>query len=164
MKANKGSLLYYGVLAVLGVLLIVGQQLFKDIMYVLVGIALIGAGLSSLLAWWKLSSFRIEASARLVIAVACVGLGIWILTHPGTFDTVVNVVIGAVLILSGLQWFLTGWRLGRRPLLMILGVIAVAAGFVIACNNAATTWLIWAEGIGLIYTAVTGFLAENRYR
>ena len=33
---------------------------------------------------------------------------------------------------------------------------------VIACNNAAATWVTIAEGIGLIYTAVTGFLSEFR--
>ena len=42
-----------------------------------------------------------------------------------------------------------------------MGAVACVLGLIIACNNAATTWMTVAEGIGLLYAAVTGFLAER---
>lgn len=45
--------------------------------------------------------------------------------------------------------------------MIVIGAIALILGLIIACSNAATSWVIVAEGIGLIYTAITGFIGEK---
>ena len=45
---------------------------------------------------------------------------------------------------------------------IVCKVIGVALGLIIACTNAATTWLVYCEGLGLIYAAVTGFMGERK--
>ena len=41
-----------------------------------------------------------------------------------------------------------------------IAAVAVILGLVIATNNAATTWVVVLEGVGLLYAAVMGILTE----
>ena len=48
-------------------------------------------------------------------------------------------------------------------IIIVMGAIALILGLIIACSNADTSWVIVAEGVGLMYTAITGFIGEKRF-
>jgi len=56
-----------------------------------------------------------------------------------------------------------GWKANKDIIMIVMGAIALILGLIIACSNAATSWVIVAEGIGLIYTAITGFIGEKKF-
>ena len=160
---NKGSALSWLLLGVIGVLLIVGRNFIKDVFYIVLAVGLILSAAAGIFGWWKEKSKKPAEIARLLGSALLVIVGIWILTHPGTFDAIVNVLIGAVLILAGGSWFVRGWSAERDLFPMVLGGVGVALGIVVICSKAATGWPIVLEGAGLIYTAVAGFLSERRF-
>ena len=162
-KMNKGNLTGWVILGLLGILLIVGQKVIKDIFYIVMAIGLILAAVAGIVGWWRERAFGLNSLVSLLGNVVLLVIGIWILRHPSRFDTMINVMIGLVLIISGLRYLTYGWRLGRDAVLLAAGALALILGLVIALTNAATSWLVIAEGIGLIYTAVIGFIAEKRF-
>ena len=91
-------------------------------------------------------------------------LGLWITVNPMRFDRLVNVVIGLVPVVVGIQWFMRGWKPIRSYPILASAVLAVIVGLVIMCNSAATTWVIVLGGIGLVYTAVIGIVGEMKYQ
>ena len=113
--------------------------------------------------WWKEKSRNKDAILNVLGCLVLLGIGIWILTNPVAFDTLLNVLIGLVLMVTGVLWLIRGYRQGKDLLIMIMGGIALVLGLIIACSNSATSWAVIAEGAGLIYTAITGFIAERRF-
>ncbi len=162
-KINKGGLMTWLILGILGVLLILGQQFIKDVMYIVMAIGLILAALASIWAWWKEKSTSKDAITTLLGSILLLIIGIWILTHASTFDAIINLSIGIILIVSGIRWFYRGWKIFDDRLMMVLSVIEILLGIFIACTGVATGWPIIVEGAGLIYTALTGFIAEKRF-
>lgn len=120
--------------------------------------------LSGIYSWWKTKSRKPEAIARLIGSLAFLGLGLWILLATGDFISFINVALGFVIILSAALTLYRGFKDGRHLPTIILAVVGIALGLIIACTNAATTWLVYCEGLGLIYASVTGFMGERRYR
>ena len=163
MKKHGSAFAHWLILAVLGVVIILGRQLAKNIVYTIIGAGLILVAAAGVADWWKEKSTKPEALSRLIGSVVFCAIGLWILLNPGAFDTLLNVVIGLVLIVAGLIWFARGWKLGKDGLILTLSAIAVILGLIIACNNAATTWVVIAEGIGLIYVGVSGMITEKRF-
>ena len=72
-------------------------------------------------------------------------------------STDVVTIIGA-----GAQSLIRGWKHDRSPVTIIGAVLGIILGLMIAFNNAATTWVTIAEGLGLLYTAITGYLGERQ--
>ncbi len=58
-------------------------------------------------------------------------------------------------------WLVRGWKENKDIIMM--GAIALIPGLIIACSNAAISRVIVAEGIALIYTAITGFAGEKKF-
>lgn len=161
MKSAQKHTLHWLILAALGVFLIFGHNLALNIVVKIIGAALILAAAAGIIGWWKTRPHRKEDLAALTgNAVICL-LGLWILLKTGTFITLINVVLGGIIILFSAVSLYRDWKIGRAKLPMILSGIGIVLGLIIACNNAATTWMTVSEGIGLIYTAVTGFMAER---
>lgn len=160
MNKGKGNIIQWIILAGLGVFLILGNRLAQGIMGKVFAIALLAVAISGIWAWWKGKQKTPDAIARLCGSIVMGGVGAWALLDTTAFITFLNVVLGLIMIVTGVLGFCRGWKAGKDKLTMILAVIGMILGLVIACNNAATTWVTIAEGIGLIYTAVTGFLGE----
>ena len=121
------------------------------------------AAVSGILGWWKEKSRSKDAIISLLGSLALLGIGLWIITNPIAFDTFLNVIIGLVLIITGVIWLVRGWKQNKDMIMIVMGAIALILGLIIACSNAATSWVIVAEGIGLIYTAITGFIGEKKF-
>ena len=68
--------------------------------------------------------------------------------------------IGLIVIIMGVQWLTRGWKMDRSIPVIGMGAIACVLGLIIACNNAATTWVVVLEGVGLLYTAIIGIINE----
>lgn len=162
MKNGKQRFIPWLVLAAIGVFLIIGHNLALDIMAKVLAVGLIVTALSGVFAWWKNKSKKSDAIAKLIGSVVLCVVGIWILANSHTFITVINVVLGAIMIISGVLNLYHGWKAGKDTVTMVLSVIGIVLGVIIALNNAATTWMTVAEGIGLIYSAVTGFISERK--
>ncbi len=150
-------------LCALGVFLIVGQNIAKDIIYNIFGAGLLLVGLAILISPWKRDVRRSELLLPILGGALLILLGLWIIFYTGQFDAMLNIVIGLLVILGGFNWFATGWALGRNILLMLLGAAAIAMGIVILSTlNAATTVIFITEGVSLIYSAIVGFICESR--
>lgn len=164
MKKHSGNLIYWIILAALGIFLIIGHNVALNIVCKVIGVALLLAAVSGVYSWWKTKSRKPEAIARLIGSLAFFGLGLWILLATGDFISFINVALGFVIILSAALTLYRGIKAGLHLPTIILAVIGIALGLIIACTNAATTWLVYCEGLGLIYAAVTGFMGERRHR
>ena len=162
-KANKANLITWLVLGILGLMLIVGKKVIKDALYIVMAVSLIIAAVSGVLGWWKEKSRSKDAIISLLGSLALLGIGLWIITNPTAFDTFLNVIIGLVLMITGVIWLVRGWKESKDIIMIVMGAIALILGLIIACSNAATSWVIIAEGIGLIYTAITGFIGEKKF-
>ena len=162
-KANKANLITWLVLGILGFMLIVGKKVIKDALYIVMAVGLIIAAVSGILGWWKEKSRSKDAIISLLGSLALLGIGLWIITNPTAFDTFLNVIIGLVLMITGVIWLVRGWKANKDIIMIVMGAIALILGLIIACSNAATSWVIVAEGIGLIYTAITGFIGEKKF-
>ena len=162
-SVNKGSALSWLILGVIGLLLILGRNIVKDVFYIVLAVGLILSAAAGVAGWWKTKSKKPSEIARLLGSVILIIVGIWILTHPSRFDAIVNILIGAVMILAGVSWLLRGRAAGRDMLTMCLSVVAVILGVIVICSRAATSWPIVLEGASLIYTAVAGFIADRRF-
>ncbi|MBQ8160817.1 MAG: DUF308 domain-containing protein [Clostridia bacterium] len=163
MKTNKGNLISWLILLVLGLMLIVGRNIVKDALYIIFAAGLIISAAAGIFGWWKEKKKSRDAIVNLLGCLCLLGIGIWILTRPSEFDTFLNVLIGLVLMVTGVQWLIRGLRGERDTLMIVLGAISLILGLIIACSSAATSWAVIAEGVGLIYAAVTGFIAEKRF-
>lgn len=164
MRKRSGNLIYWIILAALGIFLIIGHNVALNIVCKVIGVGLLLAALSGVYSWWKTKSRKPGAIARLIGSLAFLGLGLWILLATGDFISFINVALGFIIILSAALTLYHGIKEGRHLPTIILAVIGIALGLIIACTNAATTCLVYCEGLGLIYAAVTGFMGERRHR
>ena len=162
MKNSKGNLLIWLVISLLGFFLIFGHNLAQDLICKVIAIGLLIAAVAGIALWWKDRESRKRNIAKLLGSVAFIVLGVWILSDTAAFLTFFNVAIGFVMIVSGAISVYQGWKEGKDKLAIIFGAAGIVLGLVIACNNAATTWVVILEGIGLVYTGVTGLLSERR--
>ena len=160
MKRN-GNTLYWIVLAALGVFLIFGHNAALDIVCKVVAGALVLAAAAGIYDWWKTKSKSPDAIAKLLGSLIFCAIGLWTFFKTDSFVKLLNVVIGAVMIVSGALALYRGWKYGASRASMILSALAVLLGLFIACSNAATTGFVIAEGVALVYTAVPGLLAER---
>ena len=158
---EKSGIAPWLVLGILGILLILGQRAFKNLLYALVGIGLMPPRAAGIWHWWQSRSRSSEAISSLLGSIVFFLVGLWIVTHPTTFDRILNVAIGLVLIICGAMWFSRGLHLGRSPVVLALAGGEVLLGLIIALNSPLLNWVIIAEGFGLIYTAVGGILTER---
>lgn len=160
MKKAKSGYLFWLILGALGLFLIFGHNLAQEIICKIIAVALILSAASGVIAWWKEKSKSPEALASLLgSALFCV-FGLWILFNTQRFINLINIVLGAVIIISSLYSLYRSYKLGLK-MHMILAAVGVVLGIVVACYNAATTLPVVLEGISLVYAAVTGFLAEK---
>ncbi len=160
LKENRGSALQWLIIGIVGILMIFGQQWLKDTAYRIIALLLGFSAVTSFLNWWKLRNVSGHAIPQMLSSVLLLFIAIWIFSHPRGMDTILNITIGVLMILFGIGWFLRGYEQADGRMIQILAVIAVVIGLVIALTNAATSWLIIAEGISLVYAAVVGYLTD----
>ena len=147
----------------LGVFLIVGQHIAKEIVYNIFGAGLMLTGLAVLISPWKRNAERRELLQRILGGALLIVVGLWIIFYTGEFDAMLNIIIGFLMILGGFNWLAAGWTLGKNVLMMVLGAAAIALGIlVLSTLHAATTWIVITEGICLIYSSIAGLICENR--
>ena len=165
VKTGTGvNILYWLALLVLGILMIIGHQEFKEILYQITGIGLIAVAVIGGVSWWRSGDHSAAGMIGLLYNIGFLLLGIWIVSHPAGFDKLVNLVIALVVIILGLHLFYRGWQFDRSVPAMAAGVIAVIIGIVIAANNAVTTWVVILDGVALIYSALMGLMGERLLR
>ena len=159
---GKKNYIHWIIIGALGIFLIIGNQLAQDIFGKVFGAALVLAALSGLFSWWKTKSKAPDSVAQLIGCLVIGGIGLWALTKTEGFITFLNVVLGLIIIGAGTQSLIRGWKHDRSPVTIIGAVLGIILGLMIAFNNAATTWVTIAEGLGLLYTAITGYLGERQ--
>ena len=158
---NAGNVSRWLIIGALGLLLIIANHLAKTIVYTLFAAGLILAGGAGAYGWWKGGTADRDDKVSLLGSIALVIVGVWILLNSDTFDKIINVVIGLVLIVTGVYRLALNKQAVQDRLLTILSVVSIVLGLIIACSHAGTTWLLKAEGFSLIYTAVTGFIGDK---
>lgn len=161
MKSAKKHTLHWLVLAALGVFLIIGHNLALNIVVKIIAAALIVIAAVGLYGWFKANSHDTKDIAGLLGMGVFFLVGVWILLNTDSFITLINVVLGLLIAVFSAFSLYHAWKLGLKVQAVLAG-IGVALGLIIACNNAATTWMTVAEGVGLLYAAVTGYLSERK--
>lgn len=160
MKKHS-SLTAWMILAVLGVFLIIGRNTALHIVCRVIGIGLLLAAASGVYSWWKTKSKKVEHIARLIGSLVILGLGFWVLLATGDFLSFLNVALGFVIILASGLTLYHGMKEKHAPTI-VLAVAGIALGLITACTGTEAAWLVYCEGLGLIYAAVIGFLGERR--
>ncbi|MBQ4436150.1 MAG: DUF308 domain-containing protein [Clostridia bacterium] len=161
---NAGNQLRWVILGVLGVLLIVNRRFALNIAYAIFAIGLMLAGILNAYGWWEARKAQHNDPIDLLSGIVLFVVGLWILRNPSSFDRIINMIIGIVLLVSGAKWLIVNKQTNNDKTMSVLSIIAIAAGLVIAMSRAATGWLATACGFCLIYNAVTGYISEKIFR
>ena len=162
-KQNKGNMLSWLVMALVGVLVIILRKQVEKVLYIVAGAGLMLMAVISVISSIKGKSGRKSDLVQIILSALLFAVGIWILFNPTAFGKLLNVVIGLVLIGAGAMWCFKGIK-AKDIFTIVLGGIAVIFGIVVAVNSSATSGIIIAAGIGLIYTAVSGIISELRLK
>ena len=162
MKKGSSSVIKWGLLAILGLVLIFGHNAALNVVCKIVAIGLILVAAAGIYDWFKTKSRDRDAMTTL-LGSAVVGLiGIWMLCNTQLFIKIINVVIGLVVAVPSAVYLYRTYKGDRNMTTMIICAVGIVLGLVICFNNAATTWVVVAAGVGLLDVAITGFLAENK--
>ena len=149
----------WGIMALIGLALILFQRTAKDILFVVTGVGLIvSAAIGLVNAWNRRQEIKRTLPVLLLGNLALLALGIWILANGGIFDRIVNIAIGLVMIVVGIQWLVHNKGFARSRLVAVLALISAVLGLVIIFCGNVVGWMIVVEGIGLIYAAILGLL------
>lgn len=107
-------------------------------------------------------------SVRLLPAVACLVIGIWILLRPGVFVTLIPILIGILMIYHGIKDMLFSVEMKRAKGArwwggLIVAIVTILLGVLLVLH----TWLaleigMIAVGIMLIYNGITGLWLNGR--
>ena len=160
---NAGNTTRWLILGALGILLIINRRFALNIAYIIFAIGLMLAGAASAFGWWERRGLGNDDMVGLVSGIAMFVVGLWIIRNPNSFDKIINVLIGLVLIVTGASWLNENNRTTQDNLVRILSIVAIVVGIMITFSRAATGWIATAGGIGLIYTAVTGLIGEKTF-
>ena len=161
---NAGILSRWVILGILGLFLLFFRQTAKNIVYAVFGIGLMLAGAASVYGWWQARKDGMEDLIGVAGGIAMFIVGLWIMRNPGTFDRIINMIIGIVLVVSGVNWINRANQGSGNKTMYILSIVSIVVGIIIAFSHAATNWVVTACGIALIYTAATGFIGEKVLR
>ena len=160
---DAGGIIRWVLLGVLGLVLIINRRFALNIVYVIFGIGLMLVGISSLVGWWQNRAYQQDDLFSLLGGIALFVIGLWVFRNPSSFDKIINVLIGLVMIVTGVNWLSVNAQGTRDRLMKILSIVAIVLGVMIAFSRAATGWIATAGGIALIYTAVTGLIGEKLF-
>ena len=160
---NASSISRWVILGILGIFLIFFRRFALNIVYAVVAVGLMLVGVASVYVWWEDHRAGMNDLLSLAGGLAIFAVGLWILRNPGSFDRILNMIIGVVLIVAGVNWLNRSRASGSR-LMTVLSAVAIVAGILIAFSRSATGWIATACGLSLIYTAVIGFIGEKAFR
>ncbi len=149
------------VIGLVGLGLILFRRPLENFLYILLGLGLLLTAGAGLFNWFQTRSRTADGIIQLVGCAIVALIGIWILTHPDAFRSLLNWAIGLVLIISGGTWLARNEGFRRSTLVGVLAVVAVVAGLCSILFGHMITWLLYAAGLALIYTAVTGWFSEK---
>ena len=161
LSKNAGNTTRWLILGALGILLIINRRFALNIAYIIFAIGLMLAGVASVIGWWEDRRLGNEELVSLVSGIAMFVIGLWIIHNPNSFDKIINVLIGLVLIVTCASWLSMNGHSDQNKLMRILSIVGIVVGILITFSRAATGWIATAGGIGLIYTAVTGLIGEK---
>ena len=156
MKIERDTL-FWIVLGAVGIFLIIGHNLALSVIC-----KVLGAGMVLSAVFWLINAFRDKFYIGVGWSVITLLIGLWIFGNTGQFITFINVVLGLALIASGGLNLYNRWKWGARGLTLLYPAISIVLGLIIACNNAATSWVVILTGVGLLYSAVLGYLGWKR--
>ena len=161
LSQTAGNTTRWLLLGALGILLIINRRFALNIAYIIFAIGLMLAGVASVIGWWEDRRLGNEELVSLVSGIAMFVIGLWIIRNPNSFDKIINVLIGLVLIVTCASWLSMNGQSDQNKLMRILSIVGIVVGILITFSHAATGWIATAGGIGLIYTAVTGLIGEK---
>ncbi len=156
---EKRNGLYWILLGLLGIFLIIAHNTALDIIFKVIGLAIIISSIYGLVDFYK---FR-DNTARLIGCIIGLIVGLWIFGNTWEFITFVNVVLGVILIVSGGVCLYRGFRRNSSDMRLIYPCISILIGIIIATSHAATSWVTIGAGIGIVYSAIVGYVGARRY-
>lgn len=168
MKTVNNSILRSSLAIVLGLLLILWPEAAVNYLVMTIGVLFIIPGIISLLAYFTRDKKTEELQPMFPVEGAgSILLGVWLMVMPGFFVSILMYVLGALLVLAGIQQIVTlvsARKWSRVPagfylipaFILITGVAILAYPF----ETAANTFVIF--GIASLFYGITELL--NRYK
>ncbi|MBR2570649.1 MAG: DUF308 domain-containing protein [Clostridia bacterium] len=152
------------VIGILGVLLILWPGTTLNLVCKLAGIALLLVGASSLYQWWQDKDRKAASAAQVIGSVVALALGLWILLHTRAFESLIQFVLGIVMIAYGALELYRAVKDGQGTVLKVLPIVALVLGLIICFKPFGSNIRMFSvfAGIALIYTSVTGLLGERK--
>jgi uncharacterized membrane protein HdeD (DUF308 family) len=152
VKMRKESLWTSVLCVVVGVMFCIWPGEILTVLCRIVGAVLIVAGAVLLIIALKIQEM-LGRSVRLIPALICLVLGIWIVLRPGTFIVFIPILIGLLLIYHGVKDFLFCIQVKKgKGARWWLGLIVAALTIVLGVLLVLHTWL--AIEIGMIFVGV----------
>jgi|GEM_PF-2058673 len=163
MKNGKKNIPSLVILGILGLLLIFWPGATLTLVCRLAAIALLLVAASGVYTWFKDKSKKPADLARLIGSVAACLIGLWVLFNTASFEKLIPIVLGIVMIVYGAFELYRAYKGGKNPVSMALAAVAIVLGLIIAFNPfTAVKATVVCAGIALVYTAVTGIVNELR--
>ena len=153
-KLSSSDSVRWVIPGILGLVLIIFARQLTDAIVILLGVGLILGGASGLISWWQTrQTKKADSLVMLAISVLAIALGIWIVTHVNGFKDAIRYIVGALLILTGLQWFYFNRTAFGLNGVTVMAALCVVLGIVIIAVSGSETLPIRLLGIGLVVNA-----------
>ena len=167
MDQNKKiSLLSWIILGIVGILTIILSREVEKVIYIIIGIALMLMAVVSVISCINGKNAKAvfkNNMLQIILTLIVFLAGLWIVINPTGFGKLLNIVIGLGMLVAGAIWLYRGIKL-KDVFISVIGGIAVVFGIIIAVNHSATSGIIVAAGIGLIYTSICGIITQLRLK
>lgn len=167
LKRNANVILVCVLEVIIGILLLVNPVAFTSGIIIVLGVALVVAGIMKIVEYFRTDAMEASLRATLVKGLVMLLGGAFLALKPSwlvsTFP-VLTIVYGVVILFSGLykvQWFVDALRLktGRWFLHVIDAVLTIVCAVIILANPFEGTVVLWRFiGITLIIEAVMDIL------
>ncbi len=159
---TRTNMLYWVLMGLVGLIMIIFRWQAKHLLYLMLGIGMLVTAGTGVAGWYQerkagLPNGLIQLAGCVILAF----LGVWVLTHAGAFDRLLNRVIGIVLIVTGVQWLLRNQGLaGSRPI-ALMACACIILGLLVALTRLGTTIPVVIAGGALVCGALAGAVAEK---
>ena len=158
---NKKGLPTLGIMALLGLFMLIWPGASMYIAGKLVGVALLLVAAAVCWEWVKDKSTDPKALVKLAGAVVALIAGIWVLANTSGFERLVPKLIGIVMMIYSAIELYKAYTTTKNPVTMVLCGVALILGLLVFINPVGVTaTAVRLIGVALIYTAVSGVVNE----
>ena len=157
---NRGNVIAALIFLVLGLFLVIAPEIGVSVICYLVAVALLLDGIRHIVSYFRGQASEALAGYDLALGGAEFLLGLFVLIRPATMTTLLPILLGAVLVVSGVIRLQRAFDLQRSGFpawttVLVLGAVVALLGLLMLINPFATSKLLLIFlGLSMIVNAV----------